>query len=158
MDVLSLLVSAIIIEFLVICSVNLIQTGRSIYDWYKKFGTVAVTSDICSVVIGIMLAHFALPNASLLTLVIAGIVVQMIHDTLFFFFFVKPIPQGTNSVIDMFKNYASENSYTILFADAAIIASTILLYSVVKEQSKELIAFLGFSGIYAITYIMYTNR
>jgi uncharacterized protein YacL len=158
MEVSALLVSAIIVEFLTICSVNLLQTGKSIYEWYKKFGVVAVVSDTTSIMIGIMIANYFVPNASLLTLLIASIIVQVIHDVLFYVLVIRPIPQGTNSVIDIFKNYASENSYTILFADALIIGLTVLLYSVLKHESQNLLAFLGIVGVYATTYIMYTNR
>jgi len=155
MKIPALLVCALLIEFLVICSVNLLQTGKAIYNWYKKFHLVAVLSDVTSILIGIMIADFLVTDAAILTLMLAGVVVQVIHDVLFFLFVVQPLPRGKNSIIDMFKDYADENSYTILFADAAIILSTILLYSYLKDED---LTFLGISSLYAITYIMYTNR
>jgi uncharacterized protein YacL len=157
MDIGTLVVSTILIEFIVICSVNILQTGKAIYDWYKKFGLVAVLSDICSVIIGILIANYLVPNSSIFYLIMASIGVQMIHDILFYFFVVRPLPPNKNSIIDMFKSYAEENSWTILFADAAIMTSTLLVYSFLLGETN-LITFLGFLGVYGITYIMYTNR
>ena len=157
MNVSALVVSALIVEFFVISSVNILQTGRAIYDWYKKFGLVAVLSDVTSVVIGIMLADFIVPHATIPKLLAAALVVQVVHDVLFFFAVVRPIPSGTNMLIDIFKQYSAENSYTILFADALIITLSVLLYSVLLKHTK-LLPFLTASALYAITYIIYTVR
>ena len=156
MNVFALLVSALIVEFVVISSVNLLQTGKAIYDWYKNFGLVAVLSDVTSIMIGIMLADFIVPHASILKLLGVALVVQVVHDILFFFAVIRPIPTGTNMLIDIFKQYAAENSYTILFADALIITLSVLLYS--KLKHSKLLPFLAVSSLYAITYIIYTVR
>ena len=158
MDILALLVSVLLVEFIVIILVNYIQTGKAIYRWYKEFGVVAVTSDVSSVLIGVMIAHFLFPKVNIITLGLLSIMVQLIHDSLFYLFVIKPLERGKNSIIDLMKDYASENSYGILIADGLIMFSSVLVYSILSKQPKDKVIFLLVSSIYALTYIIYTNR
>jgi len=158
MDILALLVSVLLIEFLVIVSANYIQTGQAIYRWYKEFGPVAVISDVTSVLIGVMIANFFFPKVNIITLGLLSIMVQLIHDSLFFLFVIKPLERGKNSIIDLMKDYANENSFGILIADSLIMFSSVLLYSILSKQSKDKLIFLLVSSLYSLTYIIYTNR
>jgi hypothetical protein len=158
MDILALLVSVLLLEFLVVLSANYIQTGNAIYRWYKEFGVVAVISDVTSVLIGVMIAHFFFPKVNIITLGLLSIMVQLIHDSLFYLFVIKPLKRGENSIIDLMKDYASESSFGILIADALIMFSSVMIYSLISKQSKDKIIFLLVSSLYALTYIIYTNR
>lgn len=158
MYILALLVSVLLVEFLVIVSVNYIQTGQAIYRWYKEFHAVAVISDVSSVLIGIMIANFFFPKVNIVTLGLLSILVQLIHDILFFLFVIQPLERGKNSIIDLMKDYASENSFGILIADSLIMLSSVLFYSFLSKQSNDKLIFLLVSLVYSLTYIIYTNR
>jgi uncharacterized protein YacL len=154
---LSLLSATIIVEFLVIFCIKVLNMGKTSKLWYKQFGIVAVICDLCSVMIGILLANFLVPKSTILGLAAASVVVQVIHDTLFYLFVIRPMPEGTNAIIDLLKKYASEASYSIIIGDAVMMISTVLVYGALTHQSMEVTAFAGIVGMYAITYIIHTK-
>jgi hypothetical protein len=157
MDIASLLTSVVWVDFLVICASHIFNLGKTIHTWYRIFGIVAVFSDCLIIILGIMLANLFFPTASTFTLILIACTIQIIHDFLFYYFIILPIPRGTNAMIDTFKDYAHENSYQPIIADTIMVASSILLYSVLKKQPKNIVSFAGFLGLYAITYIIYTK-
>jgi hypothetical protein len=64
---------------------------------------------------------------------------------------------GHNTMIDLFKQYASENSYKILIADSIMIASTVILANILGKVKKDFVVFGGLLGVYALTYIIHTH-
>jgi len=60
-------------------------------------------------------------------------------------------------MIDLFKEYASENSWKILVADSIMIGSTVLLADYLSHIRQSYNAFVGLLGVYALTYIIYTK-
>jgi hypothetical protein len=155
MDLIRLITAALVIEFWVIYVFKHLGTGRNIKKWYDKFGILAVLSDVTSVMIGIMIAHFIAPSATGLTLGLYSVGVQIIHDVLYYLLIVLQIPRGTNAVIDSMKDYAQELSWGPIVADSAIMLSTVGTYTLLKGQSVEIMAFISFSALYAITYVVY---
>jgi hypothetical protein len=155
MDIAKLVTAALVTEFWVIYVFKHLGTGKSIKTWYDKFGLVAVLSDVTSVIIGVMIAHFIVPSASVSTLALYSVIVQIVHDVLYYLLIVRQLPRGTNAVIDLMKDYSTEVSWGPIVADAAIMLSTVGIYTLLKGQSKERTAFIGFAALYAITYIVY---
>ena len=126
--------------------------------WYDKFGLAAVSADVFSLMLGVLLATFIFPGAYGLQLVFGAVFVQLLHDLFFYVVVILGIPQGQNSMIDVFKAYASEGGLTILLADSLMIGSVVLL----AELSDILfayrtIAFQAILGMYALIYITYTK-
>lgn len=154
MDLLSLATAAIWVDFFTVIMSKYVFRGSAIKQWYMQFQYVAVLSDILSVMIGILLAHILFPKLNLL---VAGVIVQVIHDIFFATVILGVIPTGHNSMIDIFKSYAIESSYGILFADAVIIISTVLLMEYLTKIKKEYVTLSALVGAYALTYIIYTN-
>ena len=154
MDLLSLATAAIWIEFLTITVSKYIFTGSAIKEWYTQFQIVAVLSDILSVMIGIVLATMLFPKTNLF---VAAVGVQVLHDLFFGSVVLNMIPAGHNTMIDVFKKYASESSYGILIADSVIITSTILLMNYLNSFNKQTLTLLALIGGYSLTYIIYTN-
>ena len=155
MDVGRLVTSALVIEFWVIYVFKHLGSGKSIKAWYDKFGIVAVVSDVTSVILGIMIALFISPSASGWTLALYSVIVQVIHDVLYYILIVRQLPRGRNAVIDLMKDYAEEVSWGPIVADSAIILSTVGLYILLKGQSKERMAFIAFAALYSISYVVY---
>jgi len=125
--------------------------------WYKQFGIVAVISDCLVIVLGILLAQLISPNASVTGLAITSVIIQLIHDYLFYIGIILPIPKGHNSMIDLFKKYSAEGSYKILLADSAMIGGTVYLADYLRSFSDKIVTFVGLLGVYSLTYIIYTN-
>jgi len=84
--------------------------------------------------------------------------VQLAHDILFYLLIIKPLPTGTNKMIDLFKEYGNENGWKILAYDSFMMASTVLLADVLEEYSVQEQSFVGLLGTYALTYVIYTKN
>lgn len=145
------------VDFFTIVLHKFFDFGRSLDKWYAQFGIVAVISDCLVIVLGILIAQFIVPGAPTLTLAGVSIVVQLIHDYLFYILVILGVPKGQNSMIDLFKEYAKENSWKILVADSTMIGSTVILADLLSEYSDAVTSFIGLLGAYALTYIIYTK-
>jgi len=145
------------VDFFTIVLSKVFHLGKSLDKWYANFGIVAVVSDCLVIVLGIMIAQFIAPGVNTLTLAGIAIVIQIIHDILFYYTVILGIPRGQNSIIDLFKEYAVENSWKILVADSAMIGSTVLLADYLSTLKTTHTIFVGLLGTYALTYIIYTK-
>jgi uncharacterized protein YacL len=155
---LSILSSVVWVDFFTMLASKYIPMGNSLNKWYEQFGIVAVASDCLIIVLGILLTKMLFPSASGWNLVLFAVVIQLVHDILFYFFIVRPLPTGTNKMIDLFKEYGNENGWKILAYDSFMMASTVLLSDVLEEYSVQEQSFVGLLGTYALTYILYTKN
>ena len=165
MRLISLIGAAIWVDFIVMMITKLgpgqrvpfLPPAGALKLWYDKFGLAAVSADVLSAVIGVLLATFFFPNAWGLGLVFAAIFIQILHD-IFFYFVILSVPQGQNQMIDVFKSYANEGGWTILLADALIMAGTVTIATVWDLLfSYRFIAFQTLLGMYSLIYITYTK-
>ena len=155
MKELSLIVSVIWIDLLFLIISKTGRFGTIVQKWYKEFGIRAVFSDCLIIILGIYITFYLFPNVSTFELVIYAIMIQIIHDLSLYYFVILQLPTNTNKIIDIFKEYAQENSYKPIIADSAMIGSSILLYKYLEHKNKDLVSFLGFLGFYLITYMIY---
>ena len=157
MKLLHIASSVVWVDFLVILISKFYTMTTALDVWYKQFGIVAVISDCLVIVLGILIAQFISPNASVTGLAITSVIVQVIHDMLFYLGVILPLPKGHNSMIDLFKRYSAEGSYKIILADSAMIAGTVYLGDYLKQFDEQMVTFVGLLGVYALTYIIYTK-
>lgn len=157
MELLHISSSVVWIDFLVIALSKIVPMTSSLSVWYKQFGIVAVISDCLVIVLGILLAQLLSPTASVTGLAITSVIIQVIHDVLFYVGVILPIPKGQNAMIDLFKTYSKQGSYKILLADSAMIGGTVFLADYLKTFSDDIVTFVGLLGVYALTYIIYTH-
>jgi hypothetical protein len=157
MNIIALVVAVLWVDLIVIFISLYGVFGKTIREWYAKFGPVAVLSDCLIIILGIMLASLIYPTASTLELILLALTVQLVHDLLFYVLVIEKLPEGQNGVIDLFKKYASENGYHILIADALMVVASILGHDILETQSIEVTSFLGFLATYALSYIIYTK-
>lgn len=157
MKLLSIASAVVWVDFITILLSKVFHLGHSLDKWYGEFGMVAVLSDCLVIILGILLALILFPDYSLVGLIFAVVVIQLIHDTLFFLFVIQPTPVGHNKIIDLFKEYASENSWKILVADALMISSSVYIASYLDTLRSLYTSFVGLLGLYAISYIIYTK-
>lgn len=157
MDLLHISSAVVWVDFFTIVLTKLFPLTRSINVWYDKFGIVAVLSDCLVIILGIMISQFLVPGASVTTLALTSVGVQVVHDVLFYLLVILGIPKGHNSMIDLFKSYSAEGGYKILIADALMISGTVFLGDYFTTLNKKIVTFLGLLGAYAMTYILYTT-
>ena len=147
-----------IVDFVVIVLSKFFPLTKALGNWYRDFGIVAVASDILIIILGIALAKFMFPDATGFTLAGISIVIQVLHDVLFYVGVILPTPPGQNKIIDLFKNYAAEGSWKIIVADSAMIGSSALLMEALDNNlTDDQNGFLGLLISYALLYIIYTK-
>jgi hypothetical protein len=157
MNLLHITSAVVWIDFLVILISRFYPMTNALNTWYKQFQAVAVINDCLVIILGILLAQFLYPNASVTMLALVSVAIQIIHDTLFYLGVIIPIPQGHNVMMDLFKKYASEGGYKILIADSLMISGTVFLGDYLTEFNDKIVTFVGLLGVYALTYIIYTK-
>ena len=157
MDLLHISSAVVWVDFFTMALSKVFHMTNSLDVWYQKFGIVAVLSDCLVIVLGVMIAQFISPSASVTTLAGLSVLVQVIHDYLFYVLVILGIPRGHNSMIDLFKNYSAEGGYKIILADSAMIASTVFLGDYLTSFSRNTVSFIGLLGAYSLTYILYTK-
>jgi hypothetical protein len=157
MNIIALVVAVLWVDLIVIIMSVYGLLGKTIREWYAKFGPVAVLSDCLVIILVIMLANFIYPTASTLELILLALTIQIIHDGLFYLLVIQKVPEGQNGIIDLFKKYASEGGYRILIADALMVLASVLSHDVLETIPMEQTSFLGFLATYALSYIIYTK-
>jgi hypothetical protein len=137
--------------------------GKPLNQWYDEFGLAASISDVFIIAIFIAISRYIYTLCfmeeegwSIWYFIGLAIVVQIIHDLIFAFGVIMPIPQGHNSMIDVFKKYIKMGP-VIIAADAAMTAGSIGLAAFLKNQDFHYTVSLSLVTGYALTYILYTN-
>ena len=159
-----ILVSVLIVDLIVIFLVRYFPNfwGSTINIWYDKFGLSAVIADVLIIVLGFMLAQYIYKNyikeefnpyifAALL------VAVQVIHDLLFYFGVILPIPKGHNEMIDVFKTYAEKGGVKVVAADTAMMLGSAAIASFLAAAPKEATLFSGVLAAYAVPFILTTK-
>ena len=146
------------VDFAVIVLSKFFPLTRALGTWYSKFGLVAIGSDILIIVLGIALAMLISPGISGWNLVRLSVLIQIVHDVLFYFIVILGVPAGQNAIIDLFKSYAAEGSWKIIVADAGMVAASVFLMEYLENNvPSDQIKFLGILAVYSLLYILYTK-
>jgi len=137
--------------------------GQPVNDWYDQFGLAAVLSDVTIIAIVIGLTRYLYTGFfmeqegwDIWYFIALAVVIQIVHDLFFAFAVVAKIPKGHNSMIDVFKVYI-EGGPKIIFMDALMVAGSIGLAAMLKEQDFHYTVSLGLVTTYALSYILFTN-
>jgi hypothetical protein len=159
-DYLRILNGAIITDLVVIglTIFGFIQS-KTLREWYNKYGLSAIMADVLSITMGVIAAMFIYPllfkKENLALFIGVAIAVQLVHDLLFAGFF-NSVPRGKSRILDTFKDYATEIGPTILFADASMIVSTIMLGLLLSQLSIRNNMFLLIVLLYLVPYFLYS--
>jgi hypothetical protein len=146
------------VDFAVIVLSKFFPLTKALGTWYADFGMVAVGADVLIIVLGIALAMLVFPGISGWALVSTSVIIQVVHDVLFYLLVIQGVPAGQNAIIDLFKKYAAEGSWKIILADSAMVASSVLLMEALDNNLLDnQIAFLGVLAVYSLLYIIYTK-
>jgi hypothetical protein len=140
--------------------------GKNLNIWYERFGLGAVISDVFIIAIGFALARYAyryfVPMSTdpfnLPLFLGLLIVIQAIHDILFYVGVILPIPRGHNRMIDVFKDYAAGGGGRIILGDAGLMLGSAFAAMVLKEAPTHATVFTGLLTVYALPYILETNN
>ena len=154
-NILTLAVGAIIVESIGLILIYFTALTRiTIRQWYNEFTIGAYTMDIASVLIGTYLATLFTSNLYLQLLCV--VIIGLIHD-ISFGMFLNSINTKSSKILEFFKKYAKEYRKKILFVDALILVSTLLVSNFLFNYlSNANIAFLGVLFLYIGLLFVYS--
>lgn len=158
-DYLPLFNAVLITDMFVILLLNskLIKS-KVLREWYAEYNLSAVIADILIIFIGLIIVRYIyysiFDEFSIVKFAFLAVIVQMIHDILFYVFFTN-VPRGMNRMLDTFKDYANEVSYKAIFSDSGmmIMSSFIASYLAGKSLNANIIVVISF--LYLLPYILY---
>jgi hypothetical protein len=151
----TLIVAAILVEnvvlFLLYFNKN---SGKTIRQWYNQFTIGAYVMDITSAIIGAFLATLLTSSYYLQLLFV--VLIGLIHD-ISFGLFLNSVNTKSSKVLEFFKSYAKEYGKKILFVDALILLSTLIVSNyLLKNLSNNNIIFLGITFLYFGLLMVYS--
>lgn len=158
-DYLPLFNGVLITDLIVILLLNLsfIQS-KVLKKWYNNYNLSAVIADVFIILIGLIITrkiYFSIfKEFDLKKFIILSVIVQIIHDILFYLFF-SFVPKGTNRMLDTFKEYASEVSFSAIISDSCMMVLSCLLSSYLVNQNLNTNIIVSIIAIYLVPYFIY---
>lgn len=162
-----IVIAVLIVEVVVITLTRFFPDffGKSLNIWYNRFKLSAVLADVLILLIGFAIARYVYTEYlyekydwNPLYFTGTTVVVQVIHDILFYLGIIRQVPQGQNAMMDVFKEYAQSGGAKIIAADSAMIASSSVLAMLLKGMSGNAFAFIGLLAMYTVPYILETRN
>ena len=160
-DYLSILNGVLITDLLVIFLLIFgAIKSKVLVEWYRKYNLSAVIADVLIIFIGIIIARFAYPyvfgeNFSLIKFIGLAVVIQIVHDILFYFMF-SLVPRGKNMMLDTFKDYASEVGFKAVLSDSLMMITACLLSSYFVSLNLNTNIIILILSIYILPYAIYS--
>jgi uncharacterized membrane protein YidH (DUF202 family) len=161
-----IVVAVVCIEVIVLFLVRFFPDtfGKVLNVWYNRFKLSAVIADIVIILIGFAITRYVYTewiyptkdwNPSYFTGTLVG--VQVIHDILFYLGVIRPVPQGQNAMMDVFKEY-SEGGAKIIAGDSAMMIGSSVLAMVLKSAAPHLVIATALLATYAIPFVLETRN
>ena len=158
-DYLPLLTGVLITDMFVILLLNMkLINSQVLRKWYSEYNLSAVIADVLIILIGLIIAraiyYYIFDKFSILKFILVAVVVQVIHDILFYILF-KNVPRGMNRMLDTFKDYANEVSYKAIISDSGmmVMAAIIASYLAGESLNKNIIVLVV--SVYMLPYLLY---
>jgi hypothetical protein len=158
-DYLPLFNGVLITDLFVILLSNMkIIQSSVLIKWYADYNLSAVIADVLIIFIGLIIVraiyYYVFTEFSILKFVALALVVQFIHDMLFYAFF-SSVPRGMNRMLDTFKDYAKEVSYKAIISDGGMMAMASLIASYLAGKNLNTNLIVMISSLYLLPYILY---
>lgn len=157
-----LILAILVVDVVVmIISRHTLRFGRVLNTWYDRFGLSAVISDVFIIAIGFAIARWVyttwFSGAGLMWFLGILVVVQAIHDILFYLGVILPMPRGLNAMMDVFKDYSVENSWKVIVGDAGLMLASAGVFLGLEQLSTPLQIAVGLLTMYALPYALTTK-
>jgi len=131
-----------------------------LHKWYKQYGLSAIIGDVMIIIIGIIITRFCYPflfsSFSIVLFIGLAIVIQIIHDYIFYLFFTAT-PHGFNKVLDLFKTYSKELGLFAILADSTMIIFACLYASYLASLSQNMNIIHLFLTFYFIPFTLHSK-
>jgi len=162
-----LFTAAIVVEVFVVAITRFFPSfsKKFLNLWYSRFKWSAVIADVLSVMIGFGIARYIYteliyPNKDWNPGYFTGtaVAVQVIHDILFYFGVIKPLPEGNNGMIDVMKSYSENASPIVIAGDSVIMIGTSVGSMLLKASSPHIVVAVALISAYALPYFLETKN
>jgi hypothetical protein len=158
-DYLPLLNAVLITDLFVILLLNTkVIKSAVLKKWYAQYNLSAVIADILIILIGLIITraiyYYIFDSFSLLKFTILAVIVQIIHDILFYVFFTN-VPRGVNNMLDTFKDYANEVSYKAILSDSGMMIMSCVIASYLANVTTNANVIVLISFLYLLPYLLY---
>ena len=158
-DYLPLLNAVLITDLFVILLLNTkVIKSNVLRKWYAQYNLSAVIADVLIILIGLIITraiyYYVFDSFSLLKFTILAVIVQIIHDLLFYIFFTN-VPRGVNKMLDTFKDYANEVSYKAILSDSGMMIMSCIIASYLANGSTNYNITILISFLYLLPYLLY---
>lgn len=161
-DYLPILNGAILADIVIIILLyytNIFGDKKTLKGWYEKYRLSAVIADVLILVIGIILARYIYSKIfkkySIFKFLFLILIIQIIHDLIFYFLIIKPLPRGTNNMIDLFKDYGKETKAGAILGDSFMIIISVLFTALFANMNSNKNIILLICLLYSIPYVLY---
>ena len=158
-DYIPLFNGVMITDLFVILLLNMgIIKSRVLREWYDKYNLSAVIADVLIIMIGLIITRYVyysiFKDFSIIKFVFVAVIVQIIHDILFYVFF-STMPRGMNQMIDTFKDYAKDVSYKAILSDSGMMVMAAFIASYLANQSANTNMIVMIVSLYFLPYLLY---
>ena len=158
-DYLPLFNGVLITDLFVILLSNMkIIQSSVLIKWYADFNLYAVIADVLIIFIGLIIVraiyYYVFTEFSILKFVALALVVQFIHDMLFYASF-SSVTRGMNRMLDPLIDYAKEEYYKAVLADGGMMAMASLIASYLAGKNLNTNLIVVISSLYLLPYILY---
>ena len=144
--------------FVILLSNAKVIDSRVLREWYESYNLSAVVADVLIIFIGLIIVralyYYIFTEFSILKFITLALVVQFIHDMLFYAFF-KSVPRGVNRMLDSFKDYANEVSYKAILADGGMMVMAAIIGSYLAGRNLNTNIIVLIALLYALPYLLY---
>ena len=158
-DYLPLLNAVLITDLFVILLLNSkVIKSVVLRKWYKQYNLSAVIADVLIILIVLIITraiyYYIFKTFSLLKFTILAVILQIIHDILFYKFFTI-VPRGVNKMLDTFKDYSIEASYKAILSDSGMMIMSCIVASYLVNTSTNNNIIVLISLLYLLPYLLY---
>lgn len=131
--------------------------SKMLIKWYQNYNLNAVIADVLIILIGFIITRFIyslyFKKFNLFYFITLLLLVQIIHDTLFYLFF-SYIKRGNSKILDFFKDYAKETGYKAILSDSFMMFLSAILASYLKNYDLNINIIILILNIYLIPYFL----
>ena len=153
--------STVIVELIILIFFRFTKSFfsiKAINDWYDKLNWSAVILDILIFIIGFYLnifvnKYFKINNYLFFLLI--QLLIQVIHDIIFYYIFILGSEKGNSIVMDEFKSYAKYTKIGAIVGDSWMYLMGIPLLIKTLNYDKEVLIFISTICLYLIGYLVY---
>lgn len=158
-DYLPLFNAILITDLFVILLLNTsVIKSKVLKKWYSQYNLSAVIADVLIIFIVLIITraiyYYIFSDFTLLKFIIIAVTLQITHDILFYILFSNT-PRGVNKMLDTFKDYANDVSYTAILADSGMMIMSCLIASYLANKNTNTNIIVLISFLYLLPYLLY---